>query len=156
MPVISLAGLVVVAQDALAGNNVGEAVLVFMAGSAYRRGNPPDAQLREGIVADLVAFMKQPFRTHVVKYSNIRPALSIVPTAISPEETNRQPLRGRPYPSLCHKPPAAPPRHCKQSTPTWQATRLDIRLIRSLGWQPRIALEAGLTDAHQWFTENAL
>jgi GDP-L-fucose synthase len=33
---------------------------------------------------------------------------------------------------------------------------LDISLIRSLGWQPRIALEDGLTDAYQWFTQHAL
>ncbi|AGA32374.1 GDP-L-fucose synthetase [Thioalkalivibrio nitratireducens DSM 14787] len=32
---------------------------------------------------------------------------------------------------------------------------LDTSLIRSLGWQPRIALEDGLNDAYQWFTENA-
>ena len=33
---------------------------------------------------------------------------------------------------------------------------LDISLIRSLGWEPRIALEDGLNDAYQWFTESAL
>jgi len=33
---------------------------------------------------------------------------------------------------------------------------LDITLIRSLGWEPRIPLEAGLKNAYQWFTEHAL
>lgn len=33
---------------------------------------------------------------------------------------------------------------------------LDISLIRSLGWQPRIALEDGLKNAYQWFTQHAL
>ncbi|AGA32334.1 GDP-L-fucose synthetase [Thioalkalivibrio nitratireducens DSM 14787] len=33
---------------------------------------------------------------------------------------------------------------------------LDISLIRSLGWEPRIALEDGLNDAYRWFTEKAL
>ena len=33
---------------------------------------------------------------------------------------------------------------------------LDISLIRSLGWQPRIPLEAGLKNAYHWFTEHAL
>jgi GDP-L-fucose synthase len=33
---------------------------------------------------------------------------------------------------------------------------LDIRLIRSLGWEPRIPLEAGLTDAYQWFTQHGV
>jgi len=32
---------------------------------------------------------------------------------------------------------------------------LDIGLIRSLGWQPRIPLEAGLRDAYEWFTQIA-
>jgi GDP-L-fucose synthase len=32
---------------------------------------------------------------------------------------------------------------------------LDINLIRSLGWQPRIELEAGLRDAYEWFTQHA-
>ncbi|AGA32341.1 GDP-L-fucose synthetase [Thioalkalivibrio nitratireducens DSM 14787] len=33
---------------------------------------------------------------------------------------------------------------------------LDISLIRSLGWEARIALEDGLKDAYQWFTQHAL
>lgn len=33
---------------------------------------------------------------------------------------------------------------------------LDIGLIRSLGWEPRIPLEVGLKDAYQWFTQHAL
>jgi hypothetical protein len=57
MSVISLAGLVVVAQDALARNDIGETVFEFMTGPAYRSRDPPDSQLREGIPADLVAFL---------------------------------------------------------------------------------------------------
>jgi GDP-L-fucose synthase len=33
---------------------------------------------------------------------------------------------------------------------------LDISLIRSLGWAPRIPLEAGLRNAYQWFTQHAV
>jgi GDP-L-fucose synthase len=33
---------------------------------------------------------------------------------------------------------------------------LDIGLIRSLGWEPRIPLEDGLKDAYEWFTQHAL
>ena len=33
---------------------------------------------------------------------------------------------------------------------------LDIGLIRSLGWEPHVPLEAGLKNAYQWFTEHAL
>ena len=32
---------------------------------------------------------------------------------------------------------------------------LDISLIRSLGWEPRVALEDGLRDAYRWFVEHA-
>ena len=32
---------------------------------------------------------------------------------------------------------------------------LDIGLIRSLGWEPRIPLEEGLQDAYRWFVEHA-
>jgi GDP-L-fucose synthase len=31
---------------------------------------------------------------------------------------------------------------------------LDISLIRSLGWQPRMGLEEGLRDAYRWYVEN--
>jgi GDP-L-fucose synthase len=31
---------------------------------------------------------------------------------------------------------------------------LDVRRIKALGWQPRIALEEGLEDAYRWFVEN--
>jgi GDP-L-fucose synthase len=33
---------------------------------------------------------------------------------------------------------------------------LDISLIRSLGWEPRIPLEAGLKDAYDWFAQHVL
>lgn len=70
MPVVALAGLVVVSKDAPAGNNVGQRKLVGVPRSPHGSADSPDAQLCEGIDSELMAFSKQKLGFRVGLYSN--------------------------------------------------------------------------------------
>ena len=70
MPVVALARLVVVAQDALAADDKGQPVFKQVQASRHRRGQPPDHDIGECVRGDDDPPPDQFLRFHVVENNN--------------------------------------------------------------------------------------
>lgn len=95
MAVIALAGFVVVAQHAFAGNDKRQAVLEPVRRALDRVWNTPDDDFDEGILGKDMALLGQRLRLHVGEYANTTGLLSNTPTtpANGPPPADEHPMR---------------------------------------------------------------
>jgi len=70
MTMVTLAGFVVVSNDANALNHIGEAVFQVMGATLYRTTQPPDNQLHEGLFVQSETFGQERFGVHVGNITN--------------------------------------------------------------------------------------
>jgi len=77
MTMIALAGLIVGAHHAFAGDNQSQSILEAMGRTASRMGKPPHYKLRKSISCQYVSFTEQQLCLHVGSYDNTPVAVNL-------------------------------------------------------------------------------